>query len=255
MRTATNLLGLFGLVSLVSGDTCDEDKYASTGLPCLEVPRCNNDNTSNSSLIINTLSSGAGPSQSNSVVSLCFDDINLYVTHEAYKQTLFTDPGYTVCGESIFTSNVAEMFIAPNMEKVNHCYNELDISPFNVMFDAGIYNPNLNQTGIEGSPFPCEGTGVCFEAAMHPTDQSWTSKMSVSFALLNCPYNCPLTKRYCGHTWANAVYRANFFRINELTKTVSCNSDTCEYMAWSPTMATPPAFHVPSQFGYLLLQL
>jgi hypothetical protein len=250
MRFAA-VLGLSSLSSLalVAADTCDQ--YADTNLPCLEVPRCN----ATASLNINTLSSGAGPSVSNSVVSLCFDDVNLYVTHEAQKQTLFTDPGYTECDDSIFNSNVAEMFIAPNMEQIPHCYNELDISPFNVMFDAGIYSPNLNQTGIVGSTFPCEGTGICYEAAMHPEEEYWTAKMSFSFALLNCPYNCPLTHRYCGHTFANAVYRANFFRINELTPTDHCSSESCEYMAWSPTLATPAAFHVPSQFGYLLLQL
>ena len=239
-----------GLGCIVLGDTCDQ--YQQTGLPCLEVPRCN---ISTASLNINTLSSGAGPSVSNSVVTLCFDDSNLHVTHTANKQTYFNNPGYTECNDAIFNNNVAEMFITPNMEQVPHCYNELDISPFDIMFDAGIYSPNLNQTGIVGTTFPCEGTGVCYEAEMQPAEESWTAKMSFSFALLNCPYNCPLTHRYCGHTFANKVYRANFYRINELTETTTCTSESCEYMAWSPTMATPPAFHVPSQFGYLLLQL
>jgi hypothetical protein len=45
------------------------------------------------------------------------------------------------------------------------------------------------------------------------------------------------------------------FRISQLTSNTACSSSTCEYMAWSPTMANPPAFHEPTKFGYLLLQL
>jgi hypothetical protein len=44
------------------------------------------------------------------------------------------------------------------------------------------------------------------------------------------------------------------FRISQLTPSTACSSTTCEYMAWNPTLANPPAFHEPTKFGYLLLQ-
>jgi hypothetical protein len=227
------------------------DMYADKNLPCVEVPRCSSNTFG--TLEINQLSNGLGASVSNSEISLCFDDLNLYVSHMALKQSYLTNPGYDTCNDHIYNSNVAEMFIAPNMESVPHCYNELDISPFNVMFDSGIYNPNLNHSGIVGYQFPCEGTGIEYETEVNMASNYWKAKMSFSFELLNCPYECPLS-RYCGHSTPNDVYRVNFFRINQLVETATCNSSLCEYMAWSPTMANPPAFHEPSKFGYMLLQ-
>lgn len=231
--------------------TCDD--YASTGLPCVEVPRCDNVG-SKAEITVNKLSNGLGGSKSYSTISMCFDDSNLYVTNTAMKQMYFSNPGYKNCNDPVFNADVSEMFVAPNMEPTTHCYNELDISPFNVMYDAGIYSPNLNHSGVVGTEFNCDGTGINYKAVVDTKGNSWTSTMSYSFALLNCPNNCPL-RQYCGHTFVNEVYRANFFRVNELVETSKCSSSTCEYMAWSPTNCNPPAFHEPTKFGYLLMQL
>jgi hypothetical protein len=53
-----------------------------------------------------------------------------------------------------------------------------------------------------------------------------------------------------------AQYRANFYRVNELEPVGQqlCSSSSCEYLAWSPTMVDPPAFHCPKKFGYLILE-
>eukprot|EP01034_Spumella_vulgaris_P026409 gene26409-32987_t len=55
-------------------------------------------------------------------------------------------------------------------------------------------------------------------------------------------------------TPSSVVYRANFFRVNELVSSPTCSSSSCEYLAWSPTGVNPPAFHEPTKFGYLVLQ-
>lgn len=234
---------------LVAALTCSESSF--NGLPCAEIPRCS---AGASTIAVDQLSNGFGTSSAASHISMCFDDFNLYVNHTAAGQQFLNDPGYTVCNDPIFNADVAELFIAPNMESTPHCYNELDISPFGVMFDAGIYNENLSYKTVEGHQFACTGTGITFSTAVNMDEQKWEAYLSFSFELLNCPHDCPLA-RYCGHSTPNDIYRANFFRINELTPTSHCSSSTCEYMAWSPTMVNPPAFHEPSKFGYLLLQL
>lgn len=178
----------------------------------------------------------------------------MYVNHTANKQEFLVDPNYSACNEPIFSADVAELFIAPNMEETPHCYNELDISPFDVMFDAGIYNENLTYTTVDGYEFDCEGTGVSHFTDIDMDNNRWEAHLTFSFELLNCPHDCPLA-RYCGHSTPNYIYRANFFRINELVETADCSSSTCEYLAWSPTDINPPAFHEPTKFGYLLLQL
>lgn len=238
-----------GFIMRVNSLQCST--FKDSGLPCAEIPRCSQ---GTEILSINQLSNGLGPSLSQSNVHLCFDDQKLYVKHVANKQQFLNDPGYKTCNDPVYNADVAEMFIAPSMETVPHCYNELDISPFNVMFDAGIYNKNLNHSGIEGYDFDCNGTGGTYSTTIDMASNSWTADLSFTFELLNCPYNCPL-KRYCGHSTPNEIYRANFFRINELVPTAQCSSSTCEYMAWNPTMVNPPAFHEPSKFGFLLLQL
>jgi hypothetical protein len=223
----------------------------SSALPCLEIPRC----SSGSSMItIDQLSTGEGPSQAYSEVTFCYDDLSLHITHTAYAQSSITSTSYNQCNDPIYYSNVMELFISPNMEQTPHCYNELDISPKNVLFTAGIYNPNLNATAIVGTTFSCETSGITSSVAVDETEKKWSAEMTFPFSLLNCPYACPLS-RYCGHTTPNLIYRANLFRISELLSPVEkCSSTTCEYMAWSPTMRNPPAFHEPTKFGYLLLQ-
>ena len=162
--------------------------------------------------------------------------------------------------DPVFNADVAEFFVAPHMEQDPHCYNELgqlflksnafsflvlisiiflgsDISPFNVQYDAGIYNKNLNHSGIVGYDFACDGSGIEHATVVNSQEKYWKATMSYSFELLNCPFNCPL-KQYCGHSTPNNVYRANFFRISELTATSQCTSSTCEYMVClAPTIS------------------
>ena len=252
----TIALALLMLGGSVFSMTCSSFNHGD--LPCVDVWRCNVASTS--SIEVNKLSNGLGSSESYSVVNMCFDDYTnpdeayLYVTNTAYEQKYSTPTTYTQCNDPIFYADVAEFFVAPNMEANPQCYNELDISPSNVMFDAGIYNPNLNGTGMVGTDFDCATSGISNDVVVDSASQTWTATMAFPFSLLNCPYNCPL-KKYCGHSTPNNLYRANFYRINELQPTNKCSSSTCEYMAWSPTMANPPNFHVPTQFGYLVLQL
>ena len=177
------LLSLLGAVTGVNGIKCSA--LPANNLPCFEVPRCSTGQTAD--IFINQLSNGYGASQSQSDVSLCFDDVRLYVNHTANGQIYLNNPGYKTCNDPVFNADVAEMFIAPNMESTPHCYNELDISPFGVMFDAGIYNPNLNHTGIEGYEFECSGTGVEYSSSINMVDNMWSATLSFTFALLNCP--------------------------------------------------------------------
>ena len=202
---------------------------------------------------------------------MCYDEEHLYVKHNAMNQQYLTKNEYIQCNDDIYNSDVVEMFITPYIEEQPHCYNELDISPFNVPFQAGIYNANLNQSGIVGTDFGCESD---FHEIEHKTTQNmdsnnWMADMSFSWKLINCPYNCPLSE-YCNDAEATDntsvkstnsintinnvkdIYRVNFFRINELIETTLCNSTICEYLAWNPTLANPPAFHVPTKFGYLI---
>jgi len=236
----------------VSSPSCRD--FVHTGLPCVDVPRCGH--SQNGIAVINQTSTGKGFSQSNSVVSLCFDNDFLYVNHTAHKQSVLDDPGYSKCCDPIFNSNVAEFFISPLFPKDGagpQCYSELDLSPFDVLWNAGIYNPNRTSRSIQGFQFPCSGMGVTTET--HRGNSSWQARERFAFELLNCPHKCPVPDHCVASKEPQPVYRANFYRINQLTSLPGglCSGDRCEYMAWSPTLIDPPAFHEPTKFGYLVL--
>lgn len=232
-------------------------------VPCVEVPRCASsaDKALSASaaptLQITQSSTGSGRGKSLTEVDLCFDDTRLYVNARLQNQFFLTkEEQFSQCNDPIFYENVFEAFLAPYAEQEAHCYNELDVSPVDVMFNAGIYSPNLSRTGFVGSDIPCDGDnlGITHRTSVAQNGTSWETALSFPFRLLNCPYNCPLSQ-YCGSASAQSVYRANFFRINELSPVSKCSSSSCEYLAWNPTLVNPPAFHEPTKFGFLLLQI
>lgn len=165
-------------------------------VPCAEVPRCTTGLTS--TVTINQLSTGLGASQATSTVDLCFSDTKLQVVHKAHGQKFLSPTTYTECNDAIFYSDVAEFFIAPNMEEEPHCYNELDISPYNVMYDSGIYNPNLNHTAVQGFTFSCDSSNIEHKTSIDMTKNQWEATLSFPFSLLNCPYDCPLNRYVSG---------------------------------------------------------
>lgn len=180
------------VVSAKSALKCSQ--LSDKSVPCVEIPRCTADVNNVASITIDQLSTGAGQSDATSVVSMCFTDTTLNLKHKAMGQKYLSPTTYTNCNDAIFYSDVAEFFVAPNMEEEPHCYNELDISPYNVMFDSGIYNPNLNKTGIEGTTFPCSSSNITSSTDIDMNKNQWEATMTFPFSLLNCPYDCPLKR-------------------------------------------------------------
>lgn len=244
------------LFNAVAGETCANFmKGKDASLPCVEVPSCATGRYGSAQ--IHELSNGLGVGKSVTDIQLCYDSSDLQVIAALKNQNYLTNPSqFTACNDPVFNSDVFEVFITPdNVEKPTssspHCYNELDISPNNVMFESGIYNPNLNHSGIVGYEIDCSTSGITHSTSRSYT--TWKATMSFPFTLLNCPNKCSVGG-YCQSKTAYPVYRANFYRINELSAVSKCSSSTCEYLAWNPTDVNPPAFHEPTKFGYLILQ-
>lgn len=153
------------------------------------------------------------------------------------------------CNDSVFNMDVVELFIAPHTDQAVKCYSEIDTSPFGPIFESRIYSPNLNHTGIVGTIIDCGSSGITTKTSI-AADKSWQWHVSVPWSLINDASWCPASVP------ANTlnVYRGNVYRVNELKQVgSSCSSSTCEYMAWSPTLANPPAFHEPTKFGFFVL--
>jgi hypothetical protein len=247
------VVGLMG-GELVQGLSCESFKAdKSSSLPCTEVPRCATSNTMQkySTVLVTKTTTGSGSGKSTAEVRMCFDEKKLYLDVTLENQFYLTNENqFKNCNDAIFNENVFETFVAPYVEAQSHCYNELDISPNNVMFEAGIYNPNLNHTNIVGTDMNCDKSGITHNTVVGT--KAWTASLSFPFSLINCPYEC--SSPYCGTNSPMDAYRINFYRINELVPVSQCSSSTCEYLAWSPTLTSSPAFHEPTKFGYMLLQ-
>jgi hypothetical protein len=261
---SSHLFAASSQLALKAGISCKSLRVFSKineTLPCSEIPSCQS--STKSMIVVNELSNGHGYSKSKSTIELCHDENYLQIISHAYNQSYFpTKQKYQKCNDAIFYLDVAEFFISPwkasdDSSNGPHCYSELDISPWNVMYESGIYNPNLNHTGCVNSLIDCTASGILHESEV--SSQSWTAKLSFPWSVLNCPAGCPQSPASandytCGNTRGN-IYRANFYRINELNDVsqTQCSKSDCEYMAWSPTFVDPPSFHEPKYFGFLVL--
>ena len=220
----------------------------------------------NPNVILNNLSNGNGQSQSMSEVYFCYDDNYFVLQFISFNQSKYSQTAFEDCNDSVYNLDVVESFISTwelnkNSSDGPYCYSEIDLSPFNKIYQAGIYNKNLNHTGITNFPLDCATSGIRSRADVNPTNPSiWTTKIEIPWSVIVNPNGCPIaTSSYHKETENTVVaipnaLRANFYRVNELSVSdgSKCSSSSCEYMAWSPTLSNPPAFHEPTKFGYLI---
>jgi hypothetical protein len=224
----------------------------TNGLPCVDVPHCG---TGVGSLTVSMVSNGGASSKATSEVGLCHQSTHLQIINEAKGQTVTPPSLYSSCNDPIFNLDVSEAFIAPYVETDPgaYCYSEIDLNPYNVIFQSGIYNPNLTRASISNIVLDCDTSGITHFAKIKEDSSSWISVLSIPWSVINCPAGCPL-ESYCTQSnSAASIYRINFYRVNELQSVNVCDDVNCEYMAWSPNFKAPPSFHEPPYFGFIVM--
>ena len=128
----------------------------------------------------------------------------------------------------LYEEDVVELFVSP---LGNDVYFEIEINPLGSTFDARITSPDgVRKTMRTELDWTCED----LFAAVRKTPRSLEVLMRFPFASLGV---APPRR---GDVW-----RGNLFRIDRGPR-----GD--EFMAWSPTMKTPPDFHVMAAFGRLI---
>lgn len=260
-KMVANFLGvvvtMLCLLQSTSGLTCSS---LSVDQPCYEVHNC--DVSKLPTLIIEQLSSGAAHGKSTAEATLCYNDNGVSLRVTANQQMFYPKQNaFDSCNDAVFNADVVEFFMTSPAVSVDggipennlHCYNELDVNPANAIFESGIVNPNLNHTGVQNVLIPCGTSGISHLTAVD--GNSWKMSMDVPYSVLDHPAGCPsksLVSEASMKSKVGRVYRGNLYRINELTGTTTCSSSLCEYLAWSATGCTPPAFHEPTKFGYFI---
>eukprot|EP01039_Chlorochromonas_danica_P004947 gene4947-5430_t len=250
------LLALISVFWTASSLSCSTLTGGSS-LPCVEIPACS---VGTASLVVDQLSNGKGNAKSSSTASLCHADEGLKIDVDSFKQQYFpAEDEFVNCNDPVFNADVVELFIAANGTAAPHCYSEIDTSPYNVIFESGIYNPNLNHSGVSNYLMDCSTSQVEHQTSVKKAHHTWSWTISVAWDVIENPQGCPVARRgstsmKSSQERVGSIYRGNFYRVNELQPVAStCSSSTCEYMAWSPTLSNPPAFHEPTKFGYFLL--
>lgn len=210
------------------------------------------------SVTITQLANGNGFSLSKSVVSLCYDDESFIIRFQSFEQLFYSNVTFDECNDSVYILDVVESFISPYWQSESsgpHCYTEIDLSPFDQVYQSGIVNKNLNHSGVTNFPLNCDESGIQHRVDINDSNPSiWSATVIIPWSIIANPNGCPTSSNQSDVAEGPiSIMRANFYRVNELVPTNKCTSSLCEYTAWSPTLSDPPAFHEPTKFGYLFL--
>ncbi len=130
--------------------------------------------------------------------------------------------------EPLYQEDVVEVFLAPSRLEE---YFEIEVNPLGTTFDARIESPDGARSTMKTDlAWTCEG----LFAGIRRDGEAFAVVIRIPFAAL------AQTAPKDGETW-----RCNLFRIDRHP----AHGD--DFLAWQPTMRTPPDFHVPAAFGTL----
>ncbi|MDI6827691.1 MAG: carbohydrate-binding family 9-like protein [Armatimonadota bacterium] len=186
------------------------------------------------------LSDGSEPATRQTEARICWDDDNLYISFECDDPDIWGT--FLNRDDPIYEQEVVEAFIDPDSDLKR--YYELQTSPRGVLFDAIIYNPTgLRKDMAADCSWTCNGwqVGLKVDGTLDnrdDADKGWVVEWAIPFKSLPTAPNTPPKD---GDTW-----RLNLYRIDR--------TPTPEFSCWSPTLETPPNFHVPFRFGTIIFR-
>lgn len=181
-------------------------------------------------------SDGSGQPEQATEVRACWDDECLYVSFACKDSDIWGN--FENRDDPLYDEEVVEVFLCPTGD-LRH-YFEIEISPCNVIFDAKVFNPELDRRTMLVDRTWNAGrmrTGVRVSGTLNDNsspDIGWITEVAIPFQDLGLP----------GPPAPGTVWRVNFYRIER--------GQVTEYTAWSPSYREPPDFHVPDSFGELV---
>lgn len=170
-------------------------------------------------------SDGSAPRSATTIAGYFDDELLTFVFEGADSDIVATHLDHDA---PIYEEDVVEAFLSPGVATE---YFEIEVSPLGTIFDARVSSPSgVRSSMAVDRSWNC--TGVF--AAVRRAEGRIAVVLRVPFASLEVATPA-----------AGEVWKANFFRIDR-SKTAGD-----EFMAWRPTMKTPPDFHVVAAFGRL----
>lgn len=133
----------------------------------------------------------------------------------------------------LWQEDVVEVFLAPSRLEE---YFEIEVNPLGTTFDARIESPDgVRATMKTDLAWTCEGlfAGIRQDAGR------------IAGATLAVVIRVPFASLGRGTPADGETWRGNLFRID---RDPTLGDD---FLAWQPTLRTPPDFHLPAAFGTL----
>lgn len=172
------------------------------------------------------------PTKYRTEAKLLWDDTNLYVAFVCQDEDVWTS--YTHHDDPLYNQEVVEIFIDADGD--GKTYNELELSPANVTFDA--YFPARRQ-GMDLAWESGMKTAVVVDGTLNDpsdVDRGWTAELAIPIAgLASVPHVPPRV----GDRWRFNLYRLDWHTGRKIN----------EGSAFSPLFA--PDFHNLPRFGWL----
>lgn len=181
-------------------------------------------------------SNGSGAPVEATELKVCWDDQCLYLTFSCKDGEIWGN--YDDRDDPLYDEEVVEFFLSPSGDPRH--YFEFEISPKNVIFDAQVFNPDLERGTMRvDKAWNAPGLRTAVRVSGHLNDPSapdlgWIVEAALPFSDLGLA-----TAPTPGTVW-----RVNFYRIERGAVT--------EFTAWSPNYREPADFHVPEYFGELV---
>lgn len=137
----------------------------------------------------------------------------------------------------VYKEECVEVFLAPGHDDPMD-YFEFELSPLGTFFDARIHNPTGRRESMSAD-LDWQAKGATWKARIDRPKALWSAEIRLPWAglAISDPARLP-------RTW-----RLNLYRIDRPR-----DGSPPEYSCWSPTLASPPNFHLPARFGTLRLR-
>lgn len=208
-------------------------KFDSDGSICVEVP-------------MDKLSNGSISTDVKTTIRLSYCDEFLRVHFENdgdFNQTNH----FSENNSAMYNQTVVEMFIASvaslsSLSQVPTQYIEIEVTPSGALYLDRITNLDGTGKNNQHDLQDCSLVKVDIPKSQDLSHGRWQAALLIHFGLIG------------GKPVRGQLYRANFFRVQMNPGITShCTPDTCQYLAWKPTLVHPPQFHIPKYLGEFVL--
>lgn len=159
-------------------------------------------------------------------VRACWSKLGFHVRFECEDSEVISD--YTKRDEPLYEQDVVELFL--DEEGTGNQYLEIEVSPYNVVFDANIRN-DLQGGIVIDSAWDCDGLVTTVSQPVNGT-----TVYDIQIPMHN--FRMPIEQ--------NTSWMANFYRIDGRL------NGGREYQAWNSTGVVN--YHVPGRFGKIIFE-